>query len=175
MGPIDDLTPERRLLAMRIVMSALLGGLAIFAGVAVAYRYTGHPAAPAQIVLTYVAIVFTGVLTLCSAVVPALWAANARCRLLGAPAGGGSGSPAPIAEAKWYELYQSQLIISAALLEGPAFFSLIAFLIEGSAASLGLAVFLFIMIALKMPSRPRIERWISNQQELLERERQECA
>lgn len=173
MGSSDNLTPERRLMAMRIIVSALLGGLAIFAGVAVAYRYTGHPAAPALMVLTYVSIVFTGVLTLCSAVVPAIWAATARRGLLATPATDESGSPAPIAASKWYEIYQSQLIISAALLEGPAFLALIAFLIEGSPASLGLALFLFIMLALKMPSGPRIERWISNQQQLLEREREE--
>ena len=167
MGPIDNLTPERRVMAMRIIVSALLGGLAIFAGIAIAYRYTGHPEAPAQLLLTYVAFAYTGVMTLCSAVVPALMAANGRRQFLG--------SAEPIAESAWYGIYQTQLVVSAALLEGAGFLALIAFLIEGSRASLGLALFLFIMLALKMPSGPRIERWISNQQELLERERQKRA
>jgi hypothetical protein len=164
MGSIENLPPERRVTIMRIVLGALLSGLAIFAGMVIALRYTGHPAAPAQLVMTYVCIVFTVILALASAVVPALVAANGRRQLRDAPE--------PIAESEWYGMYQTQLIISASMLEGPGFFALIAFLTEGSLASLGLALFLFIIIALKMPSVPRVERWISNQQELLERERQ---
>jgi hypothetical protein len=70
-----------------------------------------------------------------------------------------------------YGVYQSSRIIAAALLEGPAFFCLIAYLIEGQWISLVTAVILLIGLLLLFPSVSGVTRWIMDQQELIRQER----
>ena len=69
-------------------------------------------------------------------------------------------------------VYQTKTIIAGALLEGCAFFLLVVHMIEGSPISLGAALALILALAMLMPTRGRIVRWIENQLELLEQERQ---
>jgi hypothetical protein len=69
-------------------------------------------------------------------------------------------------------LYQTSLIIGAALNEGPAFFALIAYFLEGLPAILGLAALLILGVAARFPTRARVEQWIDAQKELLIHEQQ---
>ena len=57
------------------------------------------------------------------------------------------------------QLYQTQLIIALAMLEGSAFFNLIAYLIEGNWFSLGIAGFMLALMALMFPTENRFESW----------------
>jgi hypothetical protein len=69
-------------------------------------------------------------------------------------------------------VYQTSLIIGAALNEGPAFFALIAYMVEGLPAILGVAAFLILGVAARFPTRARLEQWIDAQKELLIQEQQ---
>lgn len=60
-------------------------------------------------------------------------------------------------------LYQTRMIVGAALIEGPTFFLLIAYLSERSPLALILAVVLILGLALHMPTRGRVTRWIEGQ------------
>ena len=68
--------------------------------------------------------------------------------------------------------YQTRMIVGAALLEGPAFFLLIAYLIERSPWSLAAAIFMILGVAAHFPTEQRVAEWVEQQMSLLEEERQ---
>jgi hypothetical protein len=69
-------------------------------------------------------------------------------------------------------VYQTQLILGSALCEGMAFFSTIAFIVERNPLALGMAVILIAAIAVRFPTRDRVNAWIDEQQSKLQMERQ---
>ena len=70
------------------------------------------------------------------------------------------------------QLYQTQLIVGAALLEGAAFFAGIAFMLERDPIAAGMALVLLAVLAARFPTRDRIEAWLEQQLGLLQEERQ---
>lgn len=60
------------------------------------------------------------------------------------------------------ETYQTGLIIGLALLEGAAFFNVIAYMIEGQPLSLGVAAILAVMILVRLPTIGGVEDWIES-------------
>jgi hypothetical protein len=69
-------------------------------------------------------------------------------------------------------VYQLQLIIGSALCEGVAFFAAIAFMLERNPLALGMAVILLVCLAIRIPTRDRVNAWIDQQQSMLQTERQ---
>ena len=69
-------------------------------------------------------------------------------------------------------VYQTQLITAAALTEGPAFVSIVAYMLEGTPWALGLSLVLIVAVALHFPTRARIDQWINSQLQQLDQERQ---
>lgn len=67
--------------------------------------------------------------------------------------------------------FQTRLIVRAALLEGAAFFNLIAFMIERQTWSFGIAGALAAINLSTFPSRDSVLYWIRQQLELMELER----
>ena len=68
-------------------------------------------------------------------------------------------SEAELVSERLPSLYQTQLIIGLALLEGSAFFNLIAYLLEGNWFSLGIAGFMLALMAMMFPTGDRFEKW----------------
>jgi hypothetical protein len=64
------------------------------------------------------------------------------------------------------------MIALLALLEGPTFFFLIAYLLEGLPISLAGAGVLLLGILTLFPTRSGVENWITNQRELTRQEGQ---
>ncbi|MBN2477537.1 MAG: hypothetical protein JXB62_23220 [Pirellulales bacterium] len=62
-------------------------------------------------------------------------------------------------------------IVGAAVLEGAAFFTLVAYLIEQSPLALGAAALLIVGVGLHFPTQGRLVQWIADQLTLLEQER----
>lgn len=60
-------------------------------------------------------------------------------------------------------IYQLQLIVGLALLEGAAFFNLVALLTERSQVSLGVVAVLLSLMAMKLPTVSRVTFWMENQ------------
>jgi hypothetical protein len=56
--------------------------------------------------------------------------------------------------------YQNRLIISLALLEGPAFFALITFMSQSRWEAFCLAVFLLLMMAINFPTETKFNHWV---------------
>ncbi len=67
-------------------------------------------------------------------------------------------------------IYQTQMIIGLALLEGAAFLNTIVFMLEGRALNLGIAVALVVFMATRFPTRTRLDDWIAEQGRLLQDE-----
>jgi len=59
-------------------------------------------------------------------------------------------------------IYQTQMIIGLALLEGAAFFNLIALMVEKSVASLGVVILLLSLMLLKFPTRDKVSFWVQD-------------
>ncbi len=70
------------------------------------------------------------------------------------------------------QVYQTQLIIGAAMLEGGAFFAAIAYMLERNPIALGMALVLLVVLAALFPIRDRISTWLDHQLGLLREERQ---
>lgn len=66
-------------------------------------------------------------------------------------------------------LYQTPTIVQQALLEGAAFFQVIAYLLEGQPLNLGLTLGLILRLTLLFPKREAVERWIGTQRDRMER------
>jgi hypothetical protein len=74
--------------------------------------------------------------------------------------------------AKLAALYQNQLIIGSALLEGGAFFAGVAYMVERRPIALAAAILLLVVLALRLPTADRIHSWIDRQLALLKEQRQ---
>ncbi|MEZ6115277.1 MAG: hypothetical protein R3C28_01690 [Pirellulaceae bacterium] len=68
-------------------------------------------------------------------------------------------------------IYQTSKIIAGALLEGGAFFNLIAFLTEGGAINLLMAGVLLLNLILGFPTPKRIDHWLEDQKSLIQMRR----
>jgi hypothetical protein len=127
--------------------------------------------------LTYTAIAFAAIMLPLSLVVPGTIVAQNRRALaagkstVSPPQGIGTETPAT-ETGRLAMIYQQQLILGAALNEGPAFCAAAAYLIEKSPIALGLAMLLVVGLILRFPTRRRVELWIDQQREKLILDRQ---
>ena len=89
-----------------------------------------------------------------------------------APPTAGSQAPAnPVDGDQFLTVFQQKTIIESALVEGAAFFNLIAFLTVGEWWSLGIAGVLLAVLLVPFPTYDRVENWVRYQLELLELEK----
>jgi hypothetical protein len=69
-------------------------------------------------------------------------------------------------------VYQTATIVGAALLEGAAFFLLVAYFVEGTSWTLPAALAVWLLLAwLHFPTRSSVEHWLTEQQDEARRER----
>jgi hypothetical protein len=162
----------QRLLVMRILVIAMTTGCGVLLVIAVVLRAGGQMAAPPDTpIVSYMAVAMALVCTFLSYLIPKVQDANWRKGM--APtfgATGSSGSPAPTADAamSWWPYFQTRLIIRCALLEGPALFQFIAYIMEGQIGSLAIGVALMIGLLAQFPTQAAVERWIEVLRQLVE-------
>lgn len=70
-----------------------------------------------------------------------------------------------------FGIYQTQMIIGLALLEGAAFFNCVAYMQEGNVWSLGVVGGLVVIMLLSFPTRARVAFWIENKLQYEDSER----
>jgi hypothetical protein len=157
---------------MRILLGALIAGPLIFMVIAVIVRQGMKGAPPALPILTYLSFAFALVDTTLSFFIPDYSIARERRKL--AQITGIYDSPESQLStdfARLVELYQTRMIIAAALIEGCVLFFIIAYIVEGTLYCLvGALVLLGIMIS-RFPNRDGVEHWVEKQLELLQQER----
>jgi hypothetical protein len=155
-----------RLRVMRIVHGALCLGVVIFAVVVVLARMDVVPLGgaaqllpPAVPLVSYIGVAFAGIIFAVFLILPGILESAWR-KQVGRP---GSDGGAPD---QWWALYQTRLIMRSALLEGAAFFQLIAYLIEGQPWSLGVGLGLLVVLLTQFPTRGGVEWWVESQRDL---------
>jgi hypothetical protein len=177
---------------LQIIVAVLVLGLVGFLAIVLYLRVQPAPkpragaAAPVATpspsqtlpVLTVAAFTFTVVLLPLSLLVPRLVVDASRKKMVegtwtpGRQSGATPG-PTPASDiGKLAQVYVTQKILGAAMNEGPAFFALVAYMLEGSPIALGLSVLLIVGVGSRFPQRAQVEQWIDNQVDRLELDRQ---
>jgi hypothetical protein len=168
----------------QIITGSLTAGPLIFLAIVGLLRSGGNlpqPIVLAPLSLTYVAVAIAVLALGASVLVPKLITASERRKVADGtwiyPTRnlGGSSAPPPGAISdvgKLAVVFQKQHIIAAAQIEGVAFFATIAYFLERNPLALGLALVLIGAVALLIPTRARVERWIDHQLEQINQVRQ---
>ncbi|MEE9602811.1 MAG: hypothetical protein V3V75_05865 [Thermoguttaceae bacterium] len=174
----DELTPVLR--QLQIITGALVAGCLFFMVIALVFT-GGQFQATDFPILSYTAAGFAFVTLILRIVVPGFIVGNGRRRIARgtfqmsisglSPNLIGSFERTGDAGKLWMVLYTST-IVSAASLEGAAFFALIAYLADQSPLSFMIAIALIVGVILHIPSRSRIIHWTEDQLTQLEQERQ---
>jgi hypothetical protein len=121
-------------------------------------------------IITYIALAMGISVLVLSFVVPNLIVSRARSQMA-------KGTAPKIGKAEaddgaaFLPIYQTQLIIGAALLEGGAFFAAIAYMLERSPLALLAAGVLLGLLVTRVPTIERVRGWIEKQLDLLLQER----
>ena len=174
--PDDQPLIAANLRVMQIIIFAMTMGLVFFLAIVVFLSLQEPAAPPPQPLITYLALAFAATAVPASVIVPRLMVAAARKQIAKgtwiAPSGQ-SIVPPPVDEAgKLVLVYQTQMIVGAALNEGAAFFALIAYLLEHSPIALGLAIVLILGVAARFPTRAKLDAWLDEQLQQVMLERQ---
>ncbi len=96
---------------------------------------------------------------------------NIAAGTAGLPGIGGMASSAATDGDRLLFAFQQKTIMESAMVEGPAFFVIVAYLVVGQAWLLGLAAVLLIVLVVPFPTYERVEDWVKYQLELLELEK----
>ncbi len=163
---------------MQIIVGALVAGPLAFLVFALATR--GENAKPREgvAIATYGAMSLAVCAISARMIVPNLIAASARKKIAGGKwqlvnEDGVPDRPNDFIQktgdaGKLCMVFQIRLIVASALLEGAAFLSIMAFMIEGQLFALVLACLLLMGILLGFPTASSVEHWIDDQLHLLE-------
>jgi hypothetical protein len=171
--PEEDTRLTVCLRVTRIIISALVIGVVVCGVVFVAMRQQQNQPAAADPFITYIALGFAAFQVMLQAVVPGLMTTGLRRQIAAGkwpPANPGRPVP-PDDLGKLCGLFQTRLIVGAALVEGAAFFLLIAYFLEGSELALAGAGVMLALLLVRFPTRPGLESWLSDQHELLRQDR----
>jgi hypothetical protein len=136
----------------QIVTGAMILGVLFFAGIAFANAH-GRP--PGDPMLGYVAIVISAICVVLSFIVPGI-AAGQTLRQ----------QSADTSDNKYYAGFQTKVIVRAALLEGPAFFCGIAYMVTHILWAIGLMLALVALMLVFFPTRGRLDDWTRERREL---------
>jgi hypothetical protein len=142
-------TPEQAIRVMQIIAIALVMGVVLFALIAV--FMLGALDEPADgFIVSLIGAAFASGAFVMHLIVPSL--------MTGSAAGDGAASD----ELSHYQRYQAKLIVGLALLEGAAFFNIIATIIEHNWWSLAIAGCLVFWMLAMFPTRTRVKHWIES-------------
>lgn len=149
--------PTPSILVCQIIAGALMMGVITFAGVTIVSHFNNPPPQPAagnnDSIMLFIAAFFT---------VGALMGRLVYLKIVD------RGMADKIEDREAEELvpedilsaYQTRLIASLAILEGVAFFCLVAFMTEGRWEAFGIAMFLLLMMAMNFPTENKFRNWV---------------
>ena len=132
----------------QIIAGALMMGVVVFA--CIAFFIAKGDGLPFPMI-SFMAIGFAGVTTVMRFVVPTIILNGGKAQLKQAAT---DEQPMVLAG-----LYQTKTIVGMALLEGAAFFNLIAYIMEKQVWTYGVVAFLLAVMAISFPSQGQFESW----------------
>ena len=143
-------SPEQTVRVMQMIAGALAFGVVVFAAISV-LAFGALSEDPDGQLVSLLAAVMTVVAFVGHMVVPNLTVQQALAEA------------DPDDAASLYGVYQTQMIIRLSMLEGMAFFNIVACIMEHNWWSLALAGCLVVWMLMAFPSRGRVEQWIEAQ------------
>jgi len=155
----------------QIIVLALFSGVLVFGGVVL---FTPADDRNGEMgILSLMSVGMTGISVLVSFLIPKLIVKQNRNKIAsGDWAVVPSGAPIKETDAgKFSIVFQMTTIVGCTVLEGAAFFALIAYMQEGHLTTLVSTGVLMLGILLYFPTRTRIENWIEHQLRLVDEER----
>jgi hypothetical protein len=162
---------------MQIIVAAMAFGSVSFMTVAVFASQNPAQAAGDPIV-EYIALLLCGTMICVRVVIPFVMVPQGRKKIrrsLGRSAGQEGGRS--VVDARESEnqqagmliaLFQTKIIVCCALLEGPTFFLLIAYVMQRSTLCLAAAVAMVVLLVAHMPTTNRAAFWVENQLRLVD-------
>jgi len=153
---MDFQEQDRRVRAGQIIIAAMAGGIVALAAVVVQLHVTGQMPARnggTHPIITYVALA-TALMCVAPAVLVPRLVIQDRVRGLASLETDDARARALL------EAWLTSLIIRGALIEGPALFLVVAFLVERKSVSLAVAALLTVVLVAMMPTRDRVGRWV---------------
>lgn len=171
------LEPDKALRIMQIIAGALIAGVLSFAGVASVIVLGQAPAAqpegppPAAApngseIVMYLAMALAAVAAMMSFVVSNLVSA-AGVKGVAKMAQDGTATGSKELFGRLLAVAQTKMIIAMALIEGAAFFNLIAFIITKSLIPPAVVGALLLVMAIHFPTKFKLARWLEDQQRAL--------
>ncbi|MCE9552174.1 MAG: hypothetical protein K8T91_02215 [Planctomycetes bacterium] len=171
----ETLNPQLR--GLQVIVSALAAGalsfLLITAFMAPSIGLTAEAeTAQGSPVILYIGLAAAVLGIMARMVIPNAIEAAGR-RALAAEPSTHPGTPAERSDlnGRLLALYQRRLIVAAALIEGPTFLLITAYMLEHSKVALILAVAMIVLIALHVPTQARVSNWLAEQRKLVEEQR----
>lgn len=164
--------PGKVLRVMQIIAGALIAGVLLFAGVASFVVFGLAPAiqpAVAQIgadLLKYLAMMFAAGAVVLSFVVPNV-ISTVGLKVVTKLVQDGTLTGSKELFGRLLSVAQTKMIVSMALVEGAAFFNLIAFIITKSLIPPAVVGALLLVMAIHFPTKFKLARWLEDQQRLL--------
>ena len=140
---------------VQIIAAALIFGPLLFAAIAITSTW-GQP--PNDPTIGYVAAVVSASVLIASFIIPPIVVGQNLAKL--------GGQAADISTLDLFNVYQTRTIVRAALLEGGAFFSVVAYMVTHFWWTLALAFGLLAAMLVVFPMRGRFDDWVREQREL---------
>lgn len=180
----EDAAKSARIL--QIIVMAMVAGASIFLAIALTIRSQAEPPPSAlPIPITIVAVIFIGVGFIGRWIVLSSIRAKGRREIVNgthqsvhpgqrmrlAPLDC-TDTPDSYRDAEYLlSMFQQRTILSAAMLEGWAFFATIAYLTEGTSVGLAMAILSVLGVILHFPTRSRVIAWVGRELEAVEQEK----
>jgi hypothetical protein len=156
----------------QIIASSLVIGVLMFAGYVL---LVARPIAQAEAgTLTTIALLLGATAVVLSWVVPRILGSAQRRQIADGTWQPPRGQDAeyPTDAARLAAVYQTKLVVGAAILEGACFFALYAYWCEQQTASLAVAGILLLGLLAHVPSAGRVRNWVQDQLRQIEEGRQ---
>ena len=151
----------------QIIAGALMAGVIMFGAVVVAMTWNKPPGDP---VIPIIAVGLAIFAIVARYAVAAAMVSGSRTEIAKEVRSGRLQESTAVA-GRLYGAYQTRLIVALALLEGAAFFNLIAYMLAARWWNLAAAGVLLLMMAAAFPTRTKLEQWVHDQLQLMEVER----
>lgn len=160
-GDFQSLGPkfDSQLRVMQIIAIALMMGVLSFLGIVLVVTKGEVFGQKGPTLITSIAAVFAGMMVVAHVVVPSI-IAKTHLRMLNGSDQTNSSPENRIASL--VSVYQIRLIVGLALLEGAAFFNLVALMLGKHVLSTVMTAVLLCLMLLKFPTRTKVSWWVQD-------------
>ena len=157
-----EIEPSQMIRTSQNIAISLRGGLVMFALVAIS---VDHKAALDSSLISNLGAGFAALEIVLQFIVPTLIVNGQITKLKNRPVASGRH---PDYSKTLAGLFQQKMVIGMALLQGAAFFNLVAFMSEHQMFSLGIVGFLLLLMVMMFPTLSRFENWAEEMQRNIE-------